>query len=552
MYGKQTRALSFVLLLMFAILTVTACGSDVENHGDYLDSYYTELDRMNEILDFFNDQLNYELAAISRHIPSHSDGEARLLIMLSGRQQGLIDGRYEDDYFYVIRQGESWPERIVTWNFFYIREDFSEIFWWAAAAEDALTLEEWRESDFYPNWLWEMEYQTRDLPPIYTVTMRIHENMEEFTFRHMLVECEICAVCVSIVIEDKEGNLIQELLCLPYGSSSPMEFADYNFDGYLDMTLLIDPGRMQIKYYWLWDAEKGLFVFNEQLSAGGFGNVFVDEEARRLRFSVGAGSGDLFVSYFYYLNGDFVHTTDELYMNRADRDYSGITRTDIRTGKITDIFTTTARIHHNMPEFTFHRIVGGYIDDNAQSWYDFLPTAREVSIIIEDESGNIIQIISNLTQSTMGWGTGSNIEFDDFNFDGYLDMRLFRWQNSAGGLFTKKYYWLWDTENSQFVLNEQLIEIGHAPHVYLDQDARQVVAVSRFVNRLDGGASNTVDFYEYHNGEFILVAHEYHRIYIDRELSQGYWEITRTDKLTSEVTIEIIPTDGYGNPIDDD
>jgi len=44
------------------------------------------------------------------------------------------------------------------------------------------------------------------------------------------------------------------------------------------------------------------------------------------------------------------------------------------------IFTTVMRIHEDMPEFTFHRVVGDYV---PEPWYE-IPQPMEVGIVIED------------------------------------------------------------------------------------------------------------------------------------------------------------------------
>ncbi|MCL2375845.1 MAG: hypothetical protein FWC76_00475 [Defluviitaleaceae bacterium] len=193
-------------------------------------------------------------------------------------------------------------------------------------------------------------------------------------------------------------------------------------------------------------------------------------------------------------------------------------------------FTTTARIHENMPEFTFFRILG----DGYDGWPDDIPEPVDVTIRIEDEDGNVIQVISGLTQSNQ-WDVieHNEISFDDYNFDGYLDMRLMRWQDGAGGLLAKEYFWLWDATASQFVLNEQLVEIGHAAGLTANQDTRQIMVF----NRADETGS-FFEIYEYRNGIYILVAHERHSSW--REDDRWYTEIIRTDEATDEAIMIIM------------
>ena len=185
-------------------------------------------------------------------------------------------------------------------------------------------------------------------------------------------------------------------------------------------------------------------------------------------------------------------------------------------------FVTTQRINPNMPEFTFHRILGAYIPD---PWLD-IPSPREVSIIIKDEHGNVIQsildLIQNYRHATLSFG---EIEFADFNFDGYLDMRLTRWHDGGESSRMIDYVWLWDIQNSQFVLNDQLTRLDTAG-ITANQDTRQI---ETWIRHSDGC---TTSFYEYNDGEFILVAHE--RIFLrwDERGYQSHVELIRTNVIT--------------------
>ena len=159
----------------------------------------------------------------------------------------------------------------------------------------------------------------------------------------------------------------------------------------------------------------------------------------------------------------------------------------------------TLRIHPDMPEFTITRIAGDYI---SNAYYIF-PEPREVKIIITDENGVIIQEINNLTQSKRSASGG--LSFNDYNFDGYLDMRLMRWQDNAGGLLAHEYYWLWDTTLQQFVMHEQLMKIGHSAWLKADQDIQRIYVG----NRYRGGHSHLE--YEYRDGEFFVTRRSFMR-----------------------------------------
>lgn len=156
------------------------------------------------------------------------------------------------------------------------------------------------------------------------------------------------------------------------------------------------------------------------------------------------------------------------------------------------IDSVVAKIHEDMPKFTFLRFAGGCIED--ESFYCF-PLPRQVKIIIEDERGNVIQTISGLAQSIDFIKHG--ISFADFNFDGFLDISLLRWQDGAGALFANQYFWLWDSAVSQFVRNEQLMNLGHAG-IYANQETRRL---QTWLRTPGGGLFS---FYEYQGGVFEL------------------------------------------------
>ena len=160
------------------------------------------------------------------------------------------------------------------------------------------------------------------------------------------------------------------------------------------------------------------------------------------------------------------------------------------------IFTTTMRIHDNLPYFTLHRILGDYLPEPHYN----IPMPVEVTIIIENEAGEVIQTIYGLTQSNQ-WGSIAyqEITFADYNFDGYMDMRLHRWQDGAGGLLSHDYFWLWDSEQFQFVLNQQLTEM-YAAQLTANQETKQIEVFNRGDN-----ASHAHAVWEYHGGKFVRV-----------------------------------------------
>jgi hypothetical protein len=168
------------------------------------------------------------------------------------------------------------------------------------------------------------------------------------------------------------------------------------------------------------------------------------------------------------------------------------------------IFRTTQRVHVDMPEFTFYRIVGDHL--SGESDYEFAGIERYATIIIKDENGNLIQKIDGIAQGGhSSWSLAVDddtfgIRFADFNFDGYLDMWVHTAINpgSAGGAWAR--YWLWNAETGQFEENAQLSAIHNMSYLSVDEDSQQVLDRFRF-----SGEHWQTRVFEYINGEFVVV-----------------------------------------------
>jgi hypothetical protein len=203
------------------------------------------------------------------------------------------------------------------------------------------------------------------------------------------------------------------------------------------------------------------------------------------------------------------------------------------------IFRTTQRVHADMPEFTFYRIVGDRL--SGESDYEFAGIERYATIIIKDENGNLIQEIDGIIQGghhrqnfaihedTFG------IRFADFNFDGYLDMWVYHAINpgTAGGSWA--YYWLWNPETAQFEENAQLNSIHDTSHLSVNEETQQIQNLMRFRN---GHWFTT--YFEYENGEFVA-AESVEEQFFHKDFVPSYLQTTHTNLRTGEVTIETDP-----------
>ena len=133
---------------------------------------------------------------------------------------------------------------------------------------------------------------------------------------------------------------------------------------------------------------------------------------------------------------------------------------------------------------------------NSKNYY---PTKIE-KLTISNLNGEVRQEFSDLNTETfadedMMYG----LWFDDWNFDGYIDIGLWRY---AGGtsLNAPHYYWFWDSEIREFVENKQLMEISEQFYVYADSESKLIIAELR-----KGYKGYIEKHYEHHAGEFIEV-----------------------------------------------
>ena len=190
----------------------------------------------------------------------------------------------------------------------------------------------------------------------FTLTQSIHEDMPPFTIRLLgrwikgwcfEARGEVDGVQANIhvlQVMDAAGNVLQEfdrLGTLPpqRADSFGLHFADYNFDGFLDMALYVHEGgsmRNAPHLYWLWDTAAGQFVRNNELErASDFATVSIIEGQQRLRVFTRVGAFGNFISYMEYIDGVFVTvaTWSEEWGAMPDgQRYTRIAETDLIAG----------------------------------------------------------------------------------------------------------------------------------------------------------------------------------------------------------------------------
>jgi len=359
---------------------------------------------------------------------------------------------------------------------------------------------------------------------IFTSTVRIHEDMPEFTFHRIINEIEDTTLSasgegwhypafdVSIIIYDENENLIQEITGLhqtttPYNSIDDdwmqISFIDLNFDGYLDMRLFGTfhserwPGWGQ-HYHWIWDSKAVQFVFNEQLTEFlATTQIMVDEESRTWSYGWSENAGlTQIVRHFGFANGEFIEIRRENFclvqLNESNQ-YDGL-----------DDLNEEIWIHIDVQDFT----------DAGQNIY----------INISDRNGYLMQEIHLVVDMGYMWTAEHNFHLADYNGDGYLDMAIRRFHGGSMGN-DPHYYWLWDAALRQFVLNETLTDLSDFTSIIILPDGNL-----QMFHR-DGQWSLWLT-HEYIDDDFVLILSEEHET-----LLNGKLQITVHDRISGEIYI---------------
>lgn len=282
-----------------------------------------------------------------------------------------------------------------------------------------------------------------------TFIQSISNTLMPLTFRISGETFENNALKVTnIYISDTDGVFIQEIEidAWPRNASEDnrygLEFGDYNYDGFLDMTIRRYPGESsnnRTNYYWLWDTETHQFAYSWTLSE------VVTEE------------------------------------NLID-------------------FTVTQSIHDEVPPLTF-RLLGRWIEpgsSNFQNTDDILDANIHVLQVI-DSDGELIQEFDRLDAIPPHNKSAFGLDFKDFNFDGYLDMALYLYE--GGTMLNQPHiYWLWDNHLKQFLENEELSEISNSSSISVNTEENILECFTRLSN-----ARGVTKSFIYRDGTYVFI-----------------------------------------------
>ncbi len=166
-------------------------------------------------------------------------------------------------------------------------------------------------------------------------------------------------------------------------------------------------------------------------------------------------------------------------------------------------FSVTKKINEQLQDFTF-QITGnnvkkyGVSSDNTK-YYIMLDENKIEGITIKDTNGNLMQELGGLVAETpSGEEEMYGFLFEDWNFDGYLDIGL--WKFPGGSMRNNPYYyWLWDNSLNKFIENAELEEISDYATVQVNHDTKQIESYTRL-----GGNGSFMSNHIYENGKFLL------------------------------------------------
>jgi len=227
--------------------------------------------------------------------------------------------------------------------------------------------------------------------------------------------------------------------------------------------------------------------------------------------------------------GGIVNWTGEIVWDITDEIYYNYFGGELPPSLISPInYNVSKKINSQIPEFNFYingnDIRDYYLQHDMNRYYLSYSNTVIESIIIKDNNNVIIQEISGLETATPACEENQyGFSFDDWNFDGFFDISL--WKFQGGSMHNNPtYYWLWDNSLGKYIENKELEERSDWCSLSTDEELQQVVGYTSA-----GAFGNVHCFYEYSNGRFILVKS------IEEIFEQSYDD---KDKYTSHTIIE--------------
>lgn len=182
-------------------------------------------------------------------------------------------------------------------------------------------------------------------------------------------------------------------------------------------------------------------------------------------------------------------------------DYQG---GDLPKDIITPInYVSKAKINKDKPEFIFElygtnvQSYGTTVD--KKSYYVAHNYNKINKIIVECNAINYKQELvfdETLTPNITTYPYG--FSFDDWNFDGYLDISLWSFEGGTMGN-SPHYYWLWDKDKNTYIENTQLGGLSDEHYVEIDEKNSLITVSQKY------SAGYYMGYYQWKNNNLLLI-----------------------------------------------
>jgi len=193
-------------------------------------------------------------------------------------------------------------------------------------------------------------------------------------------------------------------------------------------------------------------------------------------------------------------------------------------------------IHEDLPEMMF-TIKGFKAIGSSAGWAGWEAGIIN-SITITYDNGMFFQELTDFESVINPKFLISSLSFEDWNFDGYIDISLTRYDGVSSSL--PHYYWLWDIDKGLFVRNVELEEFSNYEIVGVDKEENLVYSTSGRMGHY------TWRYYKYEYGKYVLVKKiVINRIYDDTWSIEPQLIYKQKTVITELIDGEMIVTDEY-------
>jgi len=159
----------FILLIFCIFITSCAKPQDIENNNttifsdlptsfeisenidEYMETSWYNKETANSVYSYLDKNVP-EIMAFALYLDEQSGDEINQMAQIRSFPDENSDNIMERDYF-AVYIGENHHEYIVNWQWFYVNKNLNEILHGEIISGECETLEQWRNSEYYPSYL---------------------------------------------------------------------------------------------------------------------------------------------------------------------------------------------------------------------------------------------------------------------------------------------------------------------------------------------------------------------------------------------------------------